>query len=154
MSVIQIADIWDTAGQESFNKLHPSYYYGAHACIMVFDATRKITYDNLKIWYNEMRHHCPHIPVLCIANKIDLDPRTTQRSYKYIENLQIPFNFVSAADGTNVVKIFRDSLELAINYKANPPKDDFMAEVLELIGEDAMGLAADGVKHDDGDEEF
>merc|ERR1712166_274122 len=22
-------DIWDTAGQESFNKLHPSYYYGA-----------------------------------------------------------------------------------------------------------------------------
>merc|ERR1719473_2695282 len=60
-------DIWDTAGQESFNKLHPSYYYGAHACIMVFDATRKVTYENLKTWYSEMRSHCPHIPCIIIA---------------------------------------------------------------------------------------
>ena len=96
-------DIWDTAGQESFNKLHPSYYYGAHACIMVFDATRRITYDNLKVWYTEMRNHCPHIPCIIIANKIDLDPRTTKRSYKFVEELKVPFNFVSAADGTNVV---------------------------------------------------
>ena len=35
------ADIWDTAGQERFNSLHSSYYYRAHACIMVFDVTRK-----------------------------------------------------------------------------------------------------------------
>ena len=97
------ADIWDTAGQESFKKLHPSYYYGAHACIMVFDATRKVTYDNLTIWYNEMRNHIPHVPCIVIANKIDLDPRTTKRSYKFIEELGVPFNFVSAADGTNVV---------------------------------------------------
>ena len=31
-------DIWDTAGQESFNELHPTYYFGAHICILVFDA--------------------------------------------------------------------------------------------------------------------
>lgn len=37
-------DIWDTAGQECFNTLHPSYYFGAHACVLVFDVTRKITY--------------------------------------------------------------------------------------------------------------
>ena len=96
-------DIWDTAGQDSFNKLHPSYYYGAHACILVFDATRYVTYKNLKVWYNEMRSHCPHIPSIVIANKIDLDPRSTKRSYKDIEELKLPFNFVSAADGTNVV---------------------------------------------------
>ena len=48
----------------------------------------------------------------------------------------MPFNFVSAADGTNVVKIFRDSLDLANEYKKNPPKDDFMADVLDLLGED------------------
>ena len=38
----------DTAGQEKFNKLHPSYYYQAHACILVFDVTRKLTYKNLE----------------------------------------------------------------------------------------------------------
>ena len=41
------ADIWDTAGQDRFNSLHPSYYYRAHACLMVFDVTRKVTYKNL-----------------------------------------------------------------------------------------------------------
>lgn len=148
-------DIWDTAGQESFNSLHPSYYYGAHACIMVFDATRKVTYDNLKVWYNEMRSHAPHIPCLCVANKVDLDPvRIPKRSYKYIEEeLKIPFNFVSAADGANVVKIFNDSLDLALNYKNNPPKDDFMAEVMDLLGDDCMDELPKKTT-DDGDDEF
>ena len=36
-------DFWDTAGQERFNNMHPSYYHQAHACIIVFDTTRKIT---------------------------------------------------------------------------------------------------------------
>ena len=27
--------IWDTAGQERFSSVHPSYYYKAHACILV-----------------------------------------------------------------------------------------------------------------------
>jgi Rab-like protein 2 len=42
-------DFWDTAGQEQFNKLHPSYYFGAHACILTFDISRKITYKNLYV---------------------------------------------------------------------------------------------------------
>jgi hypothetical protein len=49
------ADIWDTAGQERFNSMHASYYYRAHACIMVFDVTRKVTYKNLQRWYDELQ---------------------------------------------------------------------------------------------------
>ena len=63
--------IWDTAGQETFNELHPSYYFGANVGILVFDATRKITYQNLAKWYAEMRVHCPDIPCILVANKID-----------------------------------------------------------------------------------
>ena len=37
-----LIDFWDTAGQERFNTMHRSYYHQAHACIMVFDATRKV----------------------------------------------------------------------------------------------------------------
>jgi len=72
-----ILDIWDTAGQESFNELHPSYYFGAHAAILVFDASRKVTYQNLKGWYKEMRNQRPDIPCIIIANKIDIDERAT-----------------------------------------------------------------------------
>ena len=70
---------------------------------MVFDASRKVTYQNLKGWYNEFRHHCQHVPCIVIANKIDIDERATQRKYKFVEDLGVPLNFVSAADGTNVV---------------------------------------------------
>lgn len=44
-------DFWDTAGQESFNRMHPSYYYRAHCCILVFDVTRKVTYQHLADWF-------------------------------------------------------------------------------------------------------
>ena len=128
-------DIWDTAGQESFNELHPSYYFGAHGCILVFDAQRRITYQNLKTWYKEMRNHCPEIPCIIIANKIDIDERCTQRKYKFVEELGVPFNFVSAANGTNVVQIFRDALDMALKYKEDPNKDDFMNDVMDLLKE-------------------
>ncbi len=100
-------DIWDTAGQESFNELHPTYYYGAHVCILVFDANRKITYQNLQNWYKELRENCPHIPCMVIANKIDMDEKAAARRYKFIEEIGCPFNFVSAANGTDVVAVFK-----------------------------------------------
>ncbi|CAI8027240.1 Rab-like protein 2A, partial [Geodia barretti] len=66
-----IADFWDTAGQERFNSMHTSYYHQAHACILVFDVTRKITYKNLQHWYSELRQNRPDIPCILVANKID-----------------------------------------------------------------------------------
>ena len=101
-----------------------------------------------------MRSHCKYIPCMIIANKIDLDPRVTKRNFKYIEELKVPFNFVSAADGTNVVQIFRDSLDSALEYKKNPPKDDFMAEAAELGLFDDLEDNKGSGKKSDGDEEF
>ncbi|XP_053775848.1 rab-like protein 2B isoform X6 [Desmodus rotundus] len=46
-SCVHVADFWDTAGQERFQSMHASYYHKAHACIMVFDVQRKVTYRNL-----------------------------------------------------------------------------------------------------------
>ena len=128
-------DIWDTAGQEVFDTLHDSYYFGAHACMLVFDTTRKITYQNLKKWYKEMRNHWPKIPCIWIANKIDVDDRVTQRKYKFADQAKLPFYFVSAADGTNVVQIFEDTLSMALDYKENPPAGDFMNDVMDLLND-------------------
>ncbi|KAJ8032539.1 Rab-like protein 2A [Holothuria leucospilota] len=54
----------------------------------------------------------------------------------------MPFFFVSAADGTNVVKLFREAVKMAHNYKANPT--DFMDAVLqELEGMEDLKLSPD-----------
>lgn len=129
-----IVDFWDTAGQEMFQSMHPSYYHQAHACIMVFDATRKVTYKNLATWYQELREHRPHIPVLCAANKIDTNMEVTQKMFAFPQKHKIPLYYVSASDGTNVVKLFRDAIHLAVKYKKNPSDlTDQIMEELERI---------------------
>ena len=40
-------DIWDTAGQEVFGNIHPTYYFEANAALPDFDTTRKLTYKKL-----------------------------------------------------------------------------------------------------------
>ncbi|XP_074798916.1 rab-like protein 2B isoform X4 [Natator depressus] len=102
-----LVDFWDTAGQERFQSMHASYYHKAHACIMVFDVQRKVTYKNLNNWYKELREFRPEIPCIVVANKID------------------------AADGTNVVKLFSDAIKLAVAYKQN--SGDFMDEVMREL---------------------
>ena len=124
----------DTAGQERFNSIHPSYYYRAHCCILVFDVTRKVTYKNMERWYNELREYCGSIPVIVCANKIDIDYKVTSKSFNFASKRSLPFYFVSAADGTNVVRVFKAAIEAGLNRKRAPPEDAYF-EVLELISE-------------------
>lgn len=131
-------DFWDTAGQERFASMHPSYYHKAHACILVFDVTRKVTYQNLQNWYKELRLYCETIPCICIANKIDVDLNVTSKAFAFPKTHNLPFYFVSAADGTNVVKIFEETVNLAWQYR-NSGEKDFVSEVLELLDEKSLG---------------
>ncbi|CAH3105142.1 unnamed protein product [Pocillopora meandrina] len=140
-------DFWDTAGQERFSSMHPSYYHQAHSCLLVFDITRKVTYKNLAKWYKELREYRENIPCIVIANKIDVDYTMTQKSFNFPKKHGLPFYFVSASDGTNVVKAFREAIKLAVKYKEN--STDFMDEVLrELENFDDMNLNQDGYDSD------
>ena len=85
--------------------MHPSYYYNAHACILVFDVTRKQTYQHLTDWYKELTEFCENIPVIVVANKIDIDPRVTNKKFKFADKHNLKFYFASAADGTNIVQV-------------------------------------------------
>lgn len=124
-------EFWDTAGQERFSSMHPSYYHSSHACILVFDVTRKTTYKNLANWYKELREYRPDIPVILVANKIDVDYNVTKKSFNFSKKYHLPFYFVSASDGTNVVKVFREAIRLGLDYKENAT--DFVDEVLKEL---------------------
>lgn len=127
-------DFWDTAGQERFQVMHPSYYHQAHAAILVFDVTRKITYKNLNNWYSELRQYRPEIPCFCAANKIDVDTKVTEKSFNFPKKQGLPLYFVSASDGTNVVKLFNDAIKAAVQYKTNPSDmTDFILQELETM---------------------
>mmetsp|Transcript_30456 Transcript_30456/g.35933 ORF Transcript_30456/g.35933 Transcript_30456/m.35933 type:complete len:249 (+) Transcript_30456:19-765(+) len=113
-----VVEFWDTAGQERFQKVHPAYYDGASACILVFDVTRKATYQHLNTWFDELRESgIGKIPCVCVANKIDVNYKVTSKSFKFPEQHNLPFFFVSAADGTNVVKVFEQAVSEAMRHR-------------------------------------
>lgn len=124
-------EFWDTAGQEQFNTMHPTYYHRAHACVMVFDVTRKATYQHLDEWYRDLRSYCEDIPVILVANKIDVDYKVTKKRFRFPADNGLPFFFASAADGTNVVKVFEECVRQARRHKAAHPT--FLDEALSLF---------------------
>ncbi|MFX1521339.1 MAG: Rab family GTPase [Promethearchaeota archaeon] len=66
--------IWDTAGQERFRFLQPAYYNGAHGALLVYDVTRRQSFENIPIWMGYLVGNIGHnIPTLLVGNKCDLD---------------------------------------------------------------------------------
>lgn len=143
-------DFWDTAGQERFASMHPSYYYRAQACILVFDVTRKATYQHLPNWYKELRSYCPHIPCSVVANKIDVNDRMTSKKFAFATKNGLPLHYVSAADGTNVVQVFQEAITAAWMYKNHG--DDVESMLFRMLDDPTFG-APDVAAHGTGEEE-
>jgi Rab-like protein 2 len=74
------------------------------------------------------------IPTIVVANKIDIDYQVTAKSFNFAAKRRLPFFFVSASDGTNIVKVFQMAILAGAKWKA-APKDDFFQDVLDLLGE-------------------
>merc|ERR1712039_711147 len=68
--------IWDTAGQESFRSITRSYYRGASAALLVYDISRRDTFNHLARWLQEARQNASaNMVIMLIGNKSDLDRR-------------------------------------------------------------------------------
>jgi small GTP-binding protein len=66
-------DIWDTAGQERFRAQIPLYARGAEAAIVVFDVSKRSTFDSIGTWVDTLREIMPPTaPLFLVGNKIDL----------------------------------------------------------------------------------
>merc|ERR1712072_1594445 len=68
--------IWDTAGQESFRCITRSYYRGAAGALLVYDITRRETFNHLASWLEDARQHAhSNMTIMLIGNKSDLQHR-------------------------------------------------------------------------------
>ncbi|KAG8758225.1 hypothetical protein FRC14_000472 [Serendipita sp. 396] len=65
--------IWDTAGQERFRSLAPIYYRGANAAIIMYDLTRLESFNDVRIWIEELKKNCdPDLLIYIVGSKADL----------------------------------------------------------------------------------
>jgi len=67
------AQIWDTAGQERYRAVTSAYYRGAVGAMLVYDITKRQTFDHVARWLEELRGHADNnIVIMLIGNKCDL----------------------------------------------------------------------------------
>lgn len=74
--------LWDTAGQEDYDRLRPLSYPQTDVFLICFSIIAPASFHNIKNkWYPEIQHHAPRVPFVLVGLKVDLrtDPETVER---------------------------------------------------------------------------
>nr|CAD2151480.1 unnamed protein product [Meloidogyne enterolobii] len=77
--------LWDTAGQEDYDRLRPLSYPDTNVILMCFSIDSPDSLENIiEKWTPEVRHFCPNVPIILVGNKKDLrnDPQTLKELAK------------------------------------------------------------------------
>jgi Ras-related protein Rab-2A len=70
--------VWDTAGQETYKSITRSYFRGASGALLVFDITRRKTFESVTSWLNDLRQIAEEgVVVVLVGNKVDLASQST-----------------------------------------------------------------------------
>ena len=110
--------IWDTAGQERYRSITSAYYKGAKGALIVYDITRKCTFDNIDKWISDLKlNGDKNICIVILGNKSDLDDKrevSKGEGIKKSEMYKTAFLETSALNGDNIGKAFDEIIEQII----------------------------------------
>ena len=117
--------VFDSAGQDIFQEMMPSYWEGAKAVILVYDVTRAHTLEACGHWYSRLLEvlQVDALPGAVVANKIDLRERlTVQRAQgqQMADSLNMRYFETSALDGVDIDAPF---VELANLFHGHGSKE-------------------------------
>lgn len=108
------AQIWDTAGQERYRAITSAYYRGAVGALLVYDITKRQTFDNVQRWLRELRDHADsNIVIMMAGNKADLNHLrsvTPEDAEALAEKEGLSFLETSALEAVNVENAFQTIL--------------------------------------------
>ncbi|XP_062093440.1 ras-related protein RGP1 [Humulus lupulus] len=104
------AQIWDTAGQERYRAVTSAYYRGAVGAMLVYDITKRQTFDHVARWLEELRGHADkNIVIMLVGNKSDLGTLRavpTEDAKEFAQRESLFFMETSALESINVESAF------------------------------------------------
>lgn len=108
------AQIWDTAGQERYRAITSAYYRGAVGALLVYDITKRPTFESVQRWLRELRDHADsNIVIMMAGNKSDLKHLravSTDDAQTLAEKENLSFLETSALEAYNIEKAFQTIL--------------------------------------------
>ena len=108
---------WDLAGQQQWSSVRESFYQGSHAMALVFDVNHPETIQHLPDWVRECRGKVPNIPVLVVANKVDLPAMVpTNKIAKWARDNNYGYIETSPKTGHNVEAMFEELGKLGVSF--------------------------------------
>jgi len=109
------AQIWDTAGQERYRAITSAYYRGAVGALLVYDISKRNSYDSVARWLKELRDHAdPQIVIMLVGNKKDLRHMRqvqTDEAKEFCKQNKLFFIETSALADSNVATAFETILK-------------------------------------------
>jgi small GTP-binding protein len=111
--------IWDTAGSERFRTITTSYYRGAHAIIMVFDITKKETFDHIINWMADIDKFAKQgVLRILVGNKCDLENQrevNKDEGLAFADKYGIQYFETSAKETINIESLFIDTTKYLLS---------------------------------------
>ena len=128
---VQVADrtinlqIWDTAGQEKFKSLIPSYIRESSIAVIVYDVSDIATFEEAKSWQKTVENERGNEAVcILVGNKIDLENQVPrEKVIEFTRPLSISAIEASAKTGKNIARLFKLISESIPNQKNLPQND-------------------------------
>ena len=79
--------LWDTAGQEDYDRLRPLSYPDTDVILMCYSIDNPDSLENIyEKWWHEVRHFCPNVPIVLVGNKKDL--RTDSNTIRELSKMK------------------------------------------------------------------
>jgi Ras-related protein Rab-11A len=135
--------IWDIGAQEYFKRYRKTYYNGAQAAFIVFDVTKRESYDNIINWYEELTSFKDDdLSIVIVGNKTDL---IDQRIIDYEEGvhlanalseenkIKISYIETSALTGDNVEDAFGLMSYHFITKSKKSREEKLQEEIVDII---------------------